>query len=112
MIIDCHGHYTTAPQSLTDFRDAQVAALKDPAQAPSRASLKISDVQIRDSLEKAQLEQVLHCSAIGSPETVKRSIDAFIARTGADELILASHIYDHAARVRAYEITAKACGIA
>lgn len=59
--------------------------------------------------ERAQLEQVLMCSAIGSPETVKRSIDAFIARTGADELILASHIYEHAARVRAYEITAQVC---
>jgi alkanesulfonate monooxygenase SsuD/methylene tetrahydromethanopterin reductase-like flavin-dependent oxidoreductase (luciferase family) len=55
------------------------------------------------------LAQVLQCSAIGSPETVKRSIEAFIARTGADELILASHIYDHAARVRAYEITATVC---
>jgi alkanesulfonate monooxygenase SsuD/methylene tetrahydromethanopterin reductase-like flavin-dependent oxidoreductase (luciferase family) len=65
-----------------------------------------------NDMERAQLEQVLQCSGIGSPETVKRSIDAFIARTGADELILASHIYDHAARVRAYEITAKACGIA
>jgi len=57
--------------------------------------------------ERAQLEQVLECSAIGSPETVKRSIEAFIARTAADELILASHIYDHAARVRAYEIVAE-----
>jgi 4-oxalmesaconate hydratase len=56
MIIDCHGHYTTAPQALTDFRDAQKAALQDPAQTPSRASLKISDDQIRDSLEKAQLK--------------------------------------------------------
>ena len=56
MIIDCHGHYTTAPQALTDFRDAQKAALKDPAQTPSRDSLKISDDQIRDSLEKAQLK--------------------------------------------------------
>jgi alkanesulfonate monooxygenase SsuD/methylene tetrahydromethanopterin reductase-like flavin-dependent oxidoreductase (luciferase family) len=56
--------------------------------------------------ERAQLEQVLTCSAVGSPASVKRSITDFIARTGADELILASHIYDHAARVRAYEITA------
>src|SRR5690349_6324305 len=47
MIIDCHGHYTTAPQSLTEFRDAQKAALKDPAQTPSRESLRISDDQIR-----------------------------------------------------------------
>lgn len=57
-------------------------------------------------VERASLEQVLSCSAIGSPETVKQSIAAFIARTGADELILASHIFDHAARVRAYEIAA------
>jgi luciferase family oxidoreductase group 1 len=57
--------------------------------------------------ERASLQEVLNCSAIGSPETVKRSIEAFIARTGADELILASHIYDHGARVRAYEIAAE-----
>jgi 4-oxalmesaconate hydratase len=56
MIIDCHGHYTTAPADLTTFREAQIAALKDPAQTPSRASLRIGDDQIRDSLEKAQLK--------------------------------------------------------
>jgi luciferase family oxidoreductase group 1 len=61
--------------------------------------------------ERAQLDAVLECSAIGAPETAKRSIDAFIARTGADELILASHIYDHHARVRAYEIVAEVCGL-
>jgi luciferase family oxidoreductase group 1 len=58
-------------------------------------------------MERAQLEQVLACSAIGSPATVKASIAAFVARTGADELILASHIFDHSARVRAYEIAAQ-----
>ena len=56
MIIDCHGHYTTAPGGLQKFRDAQIAGLKDPAQTPSRESLTISDDQIRDSLEKAQLK--------------------------------------------------------
>ncbi len=57
--------------------------------------------------ERAGLEAVLAASAIGSPRSVKRSLEAFIRRTGADELILASHIYDHAARVRAYEIAAE-----
>ena len=56
--------------------------------------------------ERAQLEMVLACSAIGSPRSVKRSLEDFIRRTGADELILASHIFDHSARVRAYEIAA------
>jgi 4-oxalmesaconate hydratase len=54
MIIDCHGHYTTAPGELQVFRDAQVAALKDPARAPQAAPL-IADDQIRESLEGAQL---------------------------------------------------------
>ena len=56
MIIDCHGHYTTAPAPLQTFRDQQIATLKDPAQTPSRESMKISDDQIRDSLEGAQLK--------------------------------------------------------
>src|SRR5690606_2469932 len=56
--------------------------------------------------ERAQLDMVMACSAIGSPQSVKASFEAFIARTKPDELILASHIYDHAARVRAYEIAA------
>jgi 4-oxalmesaconate hydratase len=56
MIIDCHGHYTTAPAELQKFRAAQVAGLKDPALTPSLSSLHISDDQIRESLEKAQLK--------------------------------------------------------
>ena len=56
MIIDCHGHYTTAPGALHEFRDAQLAALRDPNAAPAAASPRISDDEIRDSLEKAQLK--------------------------------------------------------
>lgn len=56
--------------------------------------------------ERVQLDLVMACSAIGSAQSVKASLEAFIARTKPDELILASHIYDHAARVRAYEIAA------
>lgn len=76
--------------------------------------LQPPDAAIEESLsdpERAQLAQVMACSAIGAPETVKRSIENFIASTGADELILASHIYDHDARVRAYEIVADVCGL-
>jgi 4-oxalmesaconate hydratase len=56
MIIDCHGHYTTTPPELGAFRDAQVAALDDPMRTPSLDSLKITDDQIRESLENAQLK--------------------------------------------------------
>jgi 4-oxalmesaconate hydratase len=56
MIIDCHGHYTTAPPELQKYRDSQIAGLKDPAGRPAAANLKISDDQIRESLEGAQLK--------------------------------------------------------
>jgi 4-oxalmesaconate hydratase len=56
MIIDCHGHYTTAPAGLQKFRDAQIAGLKDAAVRPAESDLHISDDQIRESLEKAQLK--------------------------------------------------------
>ncbi|MBZ2205711.1 LLM class flavin-dependent oxidoreductase [Massilia soli] len=56
---------------------------------------------------RAMLEQVLSCSAIGAPDTVQRQMQEFIARTGADELMITSQIYDHAARLRSYQITAQ-----
>ena len=56
MIIDCHGHYTTAPKALNDWRDAQVKGLKDPAYVASKGNVNITDDQIRESLEGAQLK--------------------------------------------------------
>ena len=56
--------------------------------------------------ERALLDQVLSCVAIGSRESVKRTLNAFIEQTGADELMITSQIFDHAARLRSYEITA------
>src|SRR5262247_3780288 len=55
MIIDCHGHYTTAPKAHEGYRQEQIAGLSDPSRAPSAAP-DISDDQIRESLEKAQLK--------------------------------------------------------
>ena len=56
MIIDCHGHYTTAPGELQKYRDAQIAGLKDTSLPAPSDNLKISDDQIRTSLEGAQLK--------------------------------------------------------
>jgi 4-oxalmesaconate hydratase len=56
VIIDCHGHYTTAPAPLQTFRDAQIAALTNPSLEVPAAGVHISDDQIRDSLEGAQLK--------------------------------------------------------
>ena len=56
--------------------------------------------------ERAILDQVLACSAIGSPATVARWLAEFEQRTGADEIIVAAQMFDHAARLRSYEIAA------
>ncbi len=56
--------------------------------------------------ERAMLTQTLAASFVGGPETIRRELEAFVARTGADELILTSQIFDHAARLRSFEIAA------
>ena len=58
MIIDCHGHYTTEPKDLHRFRKEQTAAATsgNKAPMPSRASLKMSDDEIRESIEQNQLK--------------------------------------------------------
>jgi luciferase family oxidoreductase group 1 len=58
-------------------------------------------------MEKAQASAMLACSFVGSRQTVADGLSRFIARTGADELMVASAIHDHAARVRSYEILAE-----
>jgi luciferase family oxidoreductase group 1 len=50
-------------------------------------------------------------SFVGAPDAVAAGLREFIARTDADELIVVSHIYDHAARLRSYELTAAAMGL-
>ena len=60
---------------------------------------------------RALLDQVLANAAIGSPATVRDNLDAFVARTGADELMITSQIFDPAARQRSYTLLAEAVGL-
>ena len=55
MIIDCHGHYTTAPKALETWRNQQIAGIKDPSAKPKVSDLKISDDEIRESIANNQL---------------------------------------------------------
>jgi luciferase family oxidoreductase group 1 len=59
---------------------------------------------------RAMLDQTLSVSAIGAPATVRAAIERFVERTGADELMITSQIYDHQARLRSYEIVAEVSG--
>jgi alkanesulfonate monooxygenase SsuD/methylene tetrahydromethanopterin reductase-like flavin-dependent oxidoreductase (luciferase family) len=61
--------------------------------------------------EKAQASRMLACSFVGSPATVSEGLKSFVAETRADELIVASAIYDHAARLRSYEMLAEVVGL-
>jgi luciferase family oxidoreductase group 1 len=57
--------------------------------------------------QRAGLDHVLSCSAIGGPDKVHAAIQAFVERTGADELMITSQTYDHDARLRSFAIVAE-----
>ncbi len=86
-------------QSFVEFRSGRSGTLKPPV-AGFRESLPL-DAQ-------AMLRSMRSVSAVGSPDTVKSSIEAFLERTGADELILGGSIYDQEARHRSLALTMEA----
>jgi luciferase family oxidoreductase group 1 len=95
---EAHWRASSMQQAFVSLRSGRPARL----QAPVRGYLEQLGAP-----ERALLDQVLSCSAIGAPETVARQLKAFIERTGADELMITSQIFDHGARLRSYEITAQ-----
>jgi luciferase family oxidoreductase group 1 len=96
---DDHAQYlaTSMQQAFVNLRSGRPTRL----QPPSRGYLEQLGPQ-----ERAMIDQVLSCSAIGAPATVAAQMNAFIERTGADELMITSQIFEHAERLRSYEITA------
>lgn len=83
MIIDCHGHYTTAPAELQDFRDAQIRHFVDPA-APAPDLAPISDDQIRESIEQNQLRAL---KARGADMTIFSPKASAMAHHVGDEAV-------------------------
>jgi len=91
--------FTTLQQMFVNIRRGQAGPLP-----PPRAG-------VADGLapwERAGMEEMLACSVVGGPEMVRQGIAAFAARTGADELMVATPLFDHAARVRSFELLAGA----
>jgi 4-oxalmesaconate hydratase len=76
LIIDVHGHYTTAPKALESWRGQQIAGITNPAAKPKVADLKISDEEIRETIEANQLK---HMKARGSDLTVFSPRASFMA---------------------------------
>jgi alkanesulfonate monooxygenase SsuD/methylene tetrahydromethanopterin reductase-like flavin-dependent oxidoreductase (luciferase family) len=60
-----------------------------------------------DPIARAILDDALGCAVVGGSEAVRRGLDDFIRRTGADELMVTANIFDHAKRKRSFEIVAE-----
>jgi luciferase family oxidoreductase group 1 len=95
---EAHFQATSMQQAFVNLRTGRPSRL----QPPLRGYLEALGPS-----ERMMLDSVLSCSAIGSPQTVAQQLKAFVAHTKADELMITSQIFDHAARLRSYEITAQ-----
>jgi luciferase family oxidoreductase group 1 len=89
--------FTSQQQAFVNLRGGRPGKLPPPVEGYDR------DL---DAPARAMLGHALAEAVVGSPETVGRGVAAFIARTGADELMVTAQVFDHAARVRSYEILA------
>ena len=89
--------FTSLQQAFINLRRGHPGALPPP-DATLQGRLSYADRQL--------IDEMLSCTIVGAPETVRRGLLAFAKRTGADELMLTSQIYDHAARLRSFEIVA------
>jgi luciferase family oxidoreductase group 1 len=93
---------SSAQQSFLNLRQGKAAQLPPPV-ADFEATL--------EPAARAMLDDVLACSAAGSPATIKAGLEDFIKRTEADEVMICGHIFDHAARLRSYSIVAELAGM-
>jgi luciferase family oxidoreductase group 1 len=91
--------FTSLQQAFVNLRRGRPGPLRPPVEG-FEAEM--------NPLEKAMLEEALACSVVGSPAAVREGLAAFAAATGADELMVTGQIYDHAARLRSFQIAAEA----
>jgi luciferase family oxidoreductase group 1 len=89
--------FTSVQQAFVNLRTGRAGKLPRPVEGYG---------ETLDPMAAGMLGQALAAAVIGSPDKVRAGVDAFIARTAADELIVTAQIHDHAARVRSYELLA------
>ena len=61
-----------------------------------------------DAFEEAQASQMLTCTFIGSKETIQTDLQSFLDQTQVNEVMVSSHIYDHEAKLKSYQIVSEA----
>jgi luciferase family oxidoreductase group 1 len=89
--------FTSLQQAFVNLRSGRPGKLPPPVEGYAEGL---------EPAARAILGQALSCAIIGSPATVKQGLEAFVERTGADELMVTAQVFDHAARVRSFEILA------
>jgi luciferase family oxidoreductase group 1 len=98
----------TDQEARRQFSSVQQAFINLRRGTPGPVPAPVDDIrEYAAGFELAQVEQALAYSAIGSAETVERELRAILEQTEPDELLVAGHFYDHAARLRSFEITAE-----
>ena len=89
----------------------QQSTLNNRTGRPGRIPPPIENFEARlDPYARAILQDSYACAIVGGPETVRRGLDDFIRRTGADELMVTANLFDHAKRKRSFEIVAELHG--
>ena len=89
--------FTSLQQAFVNLRSGRPGPLPPP----------LDDYEERlTPVERQMIVEMLACSFVGAPDNLRRGLEAFVAQTGADELMIASQIHDHAARLRSYELAA------
>ncbi|WP_432285161.1 LLM class flavin-dependent oxidoreductase [Aminobacter sp. BA135] len=90
--------FSSVQQAFVNLRSGRPGRLPAPLEGYEREL---------DPVARQMLSQTLACAVVGSPDTVRRGVKAFIARTGADELMVTAQVFDHQSRKRSYEILAE-----
>ena len=89
------------------FSSLQQAFLNLRSGRPGKLPPPVDDMDARlDARARMMLDNSLSCAIVGNPDTVRQGLAAFIARTGADELMVTAQIFDHTARRRSFELLA------
>jgi luciferase family oxidoreductase group 1 len=93
------------------FTSAQLQFLSLLRGRPGKLPAPVDSIdELCTAPERAAIDQRTRYAAVGSPETISRRFQEFLAQTNADEIILTGQIYDHAARLRSFEIAADVFG--
>ena len=93
------------------FSSLQQSTLNNRIGRPGRVPPPVADFDAQlDPYARAILADAQACAIVGGPDTVRRGLEDFIRRTGADELMVTANIFDHAKRKRSFEIVAEVHG--